>query len=365
MNKVVPAEILAQSQQTGPGSEATRIEQSRAIEQVRGALIVARQNPRDEIEAGQRMRAACDVLSLAERAFFRFPRGGQQISGASIHLATELARCWGNIEVGVVELKRDDEAGVSEMQAFAWDLETNYRHGIGFIVPHRRDKRGGAEALTDMRDIYENNANNGARRLRECIFRVLPTSFVDEAKSLCHETIKRGDGTPIEQRREQMLEAFNKVGVTRKQIEIKVGRAADRLTEYDIATLRVIYSSLRRGEIRVADEFKVDATNDTAEEIQKQAAKQKGAAKKQAAPIDVTDDAPEEPGALELAAGIDAQIAAATTDTIETISDEVTAAANRLREEGFGEQANMLEGRYEQRRQALTGEDDDMPVLAL
>jgi hypothetical protein len=82
-------------------------------------------------------------------------------------------------------------------------------------------------------------------------------------------------------------------------------------------------------------------------------------------PIDVTDDAPEGPGALELAADMDQRIAAATTDTIETISDEVTAAANRLREEGFGEQANMLEGRYEMRRQALTGEEDDMPVLSL
>jgi len=160
--------------QRGPSSEATQIEQTRAIAQVQGALIVAQQRPRDSIGAKNRMEEACSTKEMAELAFYRYQRGSSQISGPTIHLATEIARCWGNIDYGVSELSRDDIKGESEMLAYAWDLEVNNRVTNTFIVPHKRDKRSGPTQLTDLRDIYENNANAAARRLRECILRVLP-----------------------------------------------------------------------------------------------------------------------------------------------------------------------------------------------
>lgn len=253
-----------------PSSESTLVEQSRAIAQVQGALVVARQNPRDEIEATHAMRDVCQNMALAERAFFRYNRGGQQISGPSIRLAEELARCWGNVDFGISELRRDDVGGVSEMLAYAWDLENNLRVASSFIVPHKRDKKGGPVAITDMRDIYENNSNQAARRLRECIFRVLPTHYKEEAKALCAQTLRDGGGVPIEQRRERLLEAFAAVGVTRKQIEHKAGRTANKLTELDIATLRVVYGSITQGEATIAEEFEIDAAAEANEEIQRQ-----------------------------------------------------------------------------------------------
>ena len=91
-------------------------------------------------------------------------------------------------------MRRDDEYGQSEMLALAWDVQTNTRSSNTFIVPHRRDTRNGPKALTDQRDIYENNANNAARRLREAIFAVLPTWFVEEAKDICNQTLNDGGG---------------------------------------------------------------------------------------------------------------------------------------------------------------------------
>ena len=76
-------------------SQATSIEQSRAIAQVQAMMIAAKQYPRDEGRARARMQDACGLMSLAERAFYRYPRGGEQVEGPSIHLARELARCWG------------------------------------------------------------------------------------------------------------------------------------------------------------------------------------------------------------------------------------------------------------------------------
>ena len=203
-------DIARQAEARGPASEATQIEQTRAIAQVQGALVVAQKAPRDAIAAIQRIREACAHPELAERAFFKYQRSGQSITGMSIHLATELARCWGNIDFGIVELSRNDRKAESEMLAVAWDLETNTRISNGFMVPHRRDTRNGVKDLTEMRDIYENNANMGARRLRECILRVIPVYVREEAAQICHRVLQEGGGEPIEQRREKLYRRLKK-----------------------------------------------------------------------------------------------------------------------------------------------------------
>jgi len=303
--------MQAQYRPAQPSSDATLVEQQRAIAQVQGALVVAQQRPRDTIRANERMRDACQIQSLAEHAFFRFSRGGSQVSGESIHLATELARCWGNVDYGISELRRDDFKGESEMLSYAWDLETNTKVTNTFIVPHKRDKKGGPEALIDMRDIYENNANNGARRLRECIFRVLPKSFREEAKQICAHTLQHGGGEPLDQRREKLLKAFAAIGVKRKQIEIKIGRPADHLSALDIGTLRVIYGSIQRGEVTAIDEFPPLA-DDTAKALAAQAGAQPAAGKQpdpvvvDAEPVEVTEDRGEQVQAQDAAA--DAEI---------------------------------------------------------
>lgn len=236
-------------------SQATAVEQARAVAEVQSAIIVAQQVPRNLAVAVADMRESCRQQGLAVRAFFRFPRAGQTITGPSVHLARELARCWGNVQYGINELRRDDKAGVSEMQAWAWDVQTNTRSSQTFIVPHKRDKKGGPEVLTDLRDIYENNANNGARRLREAIFSVLPPWFAEEAKDLCTATLRDGGGKSLAQRISDALKAFEGIGVTVDQLEGKIGRKTDKWNEHDIATLTVTFKSLQRGEVTIDEEF--------------------------------------------------------------------------------------------------------------
>lgn len=242
--------------QNRPASQGTMIEQSRAIAEVQSMVIVAQQSPRNLALAVEQMRESCAQTALAERAFFRFPRGGQQISGASVHLARELARCWGNIAYGVTELRRDDIKGVSEMQAYAWDVQTNTRNAVIFIVPHMRDKRGGPERLTDMRDIYENAANMGARRVRECIFAVLPPWFTQDAEQRCRQALSGGDGQkPVAAQITDAVAAFELLGVTTDQLEKKLGTPRSRWEGADLAQLKVIYGSIQRREVTVKDEF--------------------------------------------------------------------------------------------------------------
>jgi len=296
--------------------QGTAIEQSRAAAEVYASVLAAKQAPRDTTRASESMAQSCGMPQLAERAFFRFNRGGGQVTGPTVHLARELARCWGNIQYGVAELRRDDDAGQSEMQAFAWDMESNARSSAVFIVPHKRDKKGGPESLTDMRDIYENNANNGARRVREAILAVLPLWFVEDAKDKCQKTLAEGGGKPLEQRKGDAIAAFGKLGVTKAQLEAHLGRRAAEWLDLDLASLTVIHKSISRGEVTVADEFPVAPVS--AEEIQSQATQRKAA----------TPPAEQDPDPSPAPAAAETTPPPAATD-LDQLWEQITAMAPR------------------------------------
>jgi hypothetical protein len=236
--------------------QGTAVEQSRAVAEVQAAVLVARQFPRNEAAAVTKMRTSCAQPALAQRAFFRYPRGGENVTGETIQLAKELARCWGNLQFGVAELRRDDEYRQSEMQAWAWDMESNERASTTFIVPHARWAKGKAQQLADFRDIYENNANNGARRLREMIFTVLPVWFIEQAKQVCQQTLSGGNSdVPRATRIADAIKAFEGIGVTTDQVEAKLGRSSDKWTDIDLGQLQVVFQSIRAGEVTVDEEF--------------------------------------------------------------------------------------------------------------
>jgi len=236
-----------------PGSQATIVEQSRAVAEVQAAIVVAQQCPRDMNRADAEMRLSTGRLALANRAFYAVPNRG---SGPSVHLARELARIWGNLDYGVRELSRDDAGGVSEIQAFAWDQQTNVRSTRTFIVPHERMAGGQRRKLTDLTDIYLSNQNVGARAVRECIFTVLPTWFTEEAQDLCRKTLEHGEGEPVEVRAQKAINAFaESYGIAKEQLEQRLKKQLSKWTAQDVATLHVVFTSIRGGEVSIEDEF--------------------------------------------------------------------------------------------------------------
>ena len=225
-----------------PASQGTVVEQSRAVAEVAAAVRVAQDNPRSESAARTAMLETCGRMSVADRAFYEVPNRG---AGPSIHLARELARIWGNVDYGVRELSRDDEAGESEMQVWAWDQQTNSRSTRSFISPHVRMKQGSRQKLTDIGDIYLSNQNVGARAVRECIFAVLPGWFVAEAEAACKATIKNGDGTPVEDRIAAAIAKFEEeFGTTKAQLEEFIGSPSSRWKSPELVRLLRVYSSV-------------------------------------------------------------------------------------------------------------------------
>lgn len=244
-------------------SEATAIEQARAVAEVAAAVRVARDFPRDEGTARRRMQAACSTQAMADRAFYSLPRAGGRVEGSTVHLARELAGCWGNLDYGIRELRRDDRAGESEMQAWAWDQETNVRSSRSFVVPHARMKGSGPakrrEALTDLGEIANNNNSVAARAVRETIFTVLPVWFVTEAEGIAAGVLQ-GDQTEGDWREQipHVVAGFNSLGVHTAQVEAYVGAPVADWTPQILGGLRVLGGEIQRGEKRVADEFATD-----------------------------------------------------------------------------------------------------------
>lgn len=232
------------------------IEASRAIAEAQGKLVIAKRFPRNEVAAFAKAMEACQRPAMAEKAFYSFPRGGQKVEGPTIRFAEELARCWGNIDYGIKELSQDD--GKSEMQAYAWDLETNAQSVQNFTNPHQREVGKKMQTLTSQRDIYENNANMATRRLRSRILAILPSWFVEECIVECKRTIAGNNDTPLIDRVKKMVLQFAKLGVTQEQIEARLKRKVDTMTIDDFTDYIGIYNAIKNGESKVADWFEAE-----------------------------------------------------------------------------------------------------------
>lgn len=245
---------------------AVTIEASRAVAEAQGKLVIAKNFPRNEVEAYAKAMQACKRKSLAEKATYSYPRSGSTISGPSIRLAEELARCWGNIDFGVKELSQKE--GESEMQAYCWDMETNTISSQTFVVAHVRDtKNNGQQKLTTQRDIYENNANMAGRRLRARILAVLPPDLVEAAVAECKKTLAGSNDIPIADRIKKMAVAFEKFGIKPAVIEKRLGRKLDTMTADDISEYIGIYNSLKDGNTTVSDWFDVKLNSDRAKKL--------------------------------------------------------------------------------------------------
>jgi len=233
-------------------TQATAIEQARAVAEVQAAVTVAQAIPRDVQRAVAEMRDTCGRMAMASRAFYSVPNRG---NGPTVHLARELARIWGNLDYSVRELRRDDEGGESEVMAVAWDQQTNVRSSRSFIAPHAKMKGRERVKLVDLDDVYRSNQNTGAKAVRECIMSVLPRWFVEEAQDICRRTLDQGEGVPLADRIAAMVKAFDGIGVRVAQLEAKTGKRRGQWDAGDVAQLGIDFVSVTRDGVDADEMF--------------------------------------------------------------------------------------------------------------
>ena len=174
-----------------------------------------------------------------------------------------------------LEARFPGSAQVFHLRLNAFDFEMDQRpvrkdqldpagRRIGFLEADRQQRKN----LVDLQDIYLNNQNVGARAVRECIDTILPRWFVEKAQDICHQTLKHGEGKPLQQRIDSLVNAFSELGVSEAQLEARVGRKRGDWTPEDLAQLTVAGTSIKRGEVQRDELFPpIQAETTTADEI--------------------------------------------------------------------------------------------------
>jgi hypothetical protein len=246
--------VYDDSNNNAPTSVMVAAAQSREVAEIQSAMTVAKKFPRDQKASMDRILIACQRKSLAEVATYQYAKGGTDITGPSIRLAEAIAREWGNLQCGVRELDQRD--GESTVEAFAIDLETNFRCCKVFQVKHKRDTRSGSYEIKDQREIYEMVANQGARRMRACILGVIPGDVVEAAVEQCEATLKAKCDTSPESIK-KLLDTFEKMGITKEMVEGRIQRKIEAITPAQFLNMRKIFNSLKDGMSTPAEWFPV------------------------------------------------------------------------------------------------------------
>lgn len=237
-------------------STTTEMVSTRQMQEVQGQIVMAKRFPRNEVDSYNRIMRACQRRSLAEKAEYEYPRGGQKVTGPSIRLAEVAAQNWGNIDFGIVELEQRN--GESQVMAYAWDLETNTRQTKIFSVPHIRSTKNGNVPLTNPRDIYEMVANQGARRMRSCILGIIPGDVIESALDQCHKTLEGVEQRPlIDVIKEVSLYFQRDFNVPVEALEKYIGCKSEAFSMNDCLRLRKVYVSLKDGMAKREEVFEL------------------------------------------------------------------------------------------------------------
>ena len=277
--------VITSGEPKVPVTAPTVVESKRAIAEIQGAIFVAKEFPRDQVIATERIVQAFTRPSLALAAKYSYPRGDTAVEGPSIRAAEAMAQNWGNFQCGVRELEQ--RYGESTVEAFAWDVETNTRDSRTFTVKHQRTSGKRTYNLEDPRDIYEMVANQAARRKRACILALIPGDVVEAAMAQAEITLQN-KAQITDEYLKKTLEAFASISVTRDMLEGRIQRRFETLTPALAVQLNKIFNSIRDGFSGIADWFEVPQVQKNGDEASTadRIAATLGASDAPAAPVD-------------------------------------------------------------------------------
>ena len=250
-----PAQALALPQVN------TAAAMTRAQYEVQSEYLLAMKMPRDENAAAAALEARCRRPSFAADAEYKFPRGTSEVTGPTIYLAREAARCWGRMRSGARVLERTEDEILIE--GFAVDMQTIRIQTAQMRVKNkiqRKQKGGKTEWVEpDERDFAELVNRVAAKLERNCILSLLPSDVIEDAIKVARETLQRVAAGELDTNRagkiKTIISVFSEYGVNKAHIEKRIGHPLEAVTPAEIADLGVIYKSVKEGQAGAAEFF--------------------------------------------------------------------------------------------------------------
>ena len=214
------------------------------------AISTAKAFPRSVARFRQdAMTMATIDAEVAASCFYRLSRGGKTIEGPSVRLAEIVASAWGNLKFGARIVSEDDRYVVA--QGVAHDLEKNVQNTVE--VRRRITNKDGMKYSDDMIAVTCNAACSIA--LRNAIFKTIPFTY---AKTIFEQAKKTaiGDVKTVGLRRQQMVEAFGKMGVTLEMVLTLVGKVSiEDVGLGEIETLVGVFTAIKEGDTTIEEQF--------------------------------------------------------------------------------------------------------------
>jgi hypothetical protein len=286
---------------------------SRARGEIEAAVYLSANKPREEYAAVLSLEKSCRRPGFAERAMYRFPRGGSEIKGMSVVFAREAARCWGNIRHGI-RITQSDEI-YTQVTGFAWDVESNtyveneskFKNLVQRkVATNRRGANGRPEYETqwvkpDERDYRELVNKHGAICVRNAILQLIPADIVDSMFDLVEDTVRsdtKSGGKTKEEQIKYLVSRFDEFGVTIAMLESYLGHKLAECSTEEIVELKQIGISIRDGNSTREEYFSFSQPGGAKEEIfggESKAAALAGELKKKRGRPAGTPNAPKEP----------------------------------------------------------------------
>lgn len=227
---------------------------AREMAEIQAAVIMARQNPRDENLAYSKVMSAVGRPSFADEALYSFKRGNGEVEGPSVKLAREIARVWGNIRTGldIIAMTKDK----IRIRQWAWDLETNTKLALEdeFDRVIWRKKNGSLVAMEPQeRDLRELIFRHGAILERNCLLKLFPEWLVADAQRKANETLVEDVKKNRSSSLTRILGAFKDLGVDQAELEKFLGHKLEECKDETVVELRKVYQSIRDGNSKWAE----------------------------------------------------------------------------------------------------------------
>lgn len=248
---------------------STEVAVGRESAEIQAAVVMARQFPRNEAAAYTKLKRACKRPRFASEARYVFDRAGTKVTGPSVKLAREAARCWGNMRHGLRIVSMDEDT--VHVRGWAVDLETNtYAEAEDRFRKLVERGRGQNKhwRKPNERELRELVGKHGAICVRNAILQLIPEDVIQDMMDEVAAVVERvAQGMDPEQDVQSVVRAlvvsFRDLGVSAEMLEKYLGHSTDLVTNEQVVDLRGVYTALRDGAATRDDYFKVPGAKPT------------------------------------------------------------------------------------------------------
>ena len=237
--------------------------------ELKAQIVLAREFPVDRREKYGEVRQITERLARTEEACYVFPRGKAQVVGIAAPLARKMAVAMCNFRCGLRIIGMDHKN--VHIAGWAMDMQSgNYFEYEEMFAKTTWSKKLKTEIpVKDERELRMLINRRGAIAVRNAILTLLPDDLCEKTLALAKD-IQMNQGKETHQNNPKtsvsdLVYAFEKLGVSRADLEDYVGHNLDDMTGEEFAKFRMIWNAISKEEMQPSDYFK--RHKDTQEKI--------------------------------------------------------------------------------------------------